>query len=255
MTWRIIIFILALLVATPLAFARDRIVMTSGDWPPYISDTFKFGGFGSKVATEAFALAGIEVDYVYMPWKRGLASVRSGQYEGALGWSRTKEREQDLYYSDPIFTHQTVFFHRKDTSFDWEKINDVASMNIGATLGYSYYDLLRPYVRAGEGKLDEAPTDEMNLLKLAAKRIDIFPCSKAVGYYLLRTRLLPGIADGITHHPKPLMDKPVHIVISRKVKDGAEIIRRFNEGLAKLRENGAYAQYEMESLSGAYIPE
>lgn len=254
MTRILISIILAVLLLSTSAFAGQKIVLTSGEWPPYISQEFKHGGLGTKIVTEALGLAGIEVEYVYMPWKRGLESVKEGQYIGAMGWSRTEEREQYLLYSEPIFAPETVFFHRKDTKFDWTTLDDIGTMTVGGTLGYSYNDFLRPIIRKKGGKLDIAPTDQMSMLKLVDGRIDIFPCARAVGYYLLRAKLLPGLADTITSHPKPLMQKSVHLVISKNAENAQEIIDRFNEGLLQMRRDGRFAQYEMESLRGDYLP-
>lgn len=235
--------------------AQETIRVASGEWPPYISESFKFGGFVTRVCTEAFALAGFKPEYEYMPWKRAYHSTQLGDFAASPGWRKTPERERYFYFSEPIFNSRTVFFHRKDFPFDWTILDDVRDRTIGITLGYSLVPLLEPIVDQGKGKLDIAPTDENNLLKLASGRIDLFPCSEAVGYYLLRAKLLPGTADTITHHPTPLMQGPAYLIVSRKSPKAREIIARFNKGLQKLRESGRYDQYQMESLKGEYLPE
>lgn len=234
--------------------AQESIALSNGEWPPYFSPQFKYGGLGSRIGSEAFALAGIKVNYEYLPWKRGLEHARSGQVEGAIGWRKTPKREKYFYFSEPILSADVVFFHREGGHFNWENITDIGHLKIGATLGYSYIDQLAEAVYQNRGKVDIAPTDEINLQKLVAGRIDIFPCSIAVGYYLLRTKFTPGTADMVKYHPKPLIDSPLYLLISKRTDNAKELITRFNRGLKLLRESGQYEQYEVESLKGKYLP-
>ncbi|QJB55565.1 transporter substrate-binding domain-containing protein [Pseudodesulfovibrio sp. zrk46] len=247
--------ILISLLLAPHAAAQETVVLSNGEWPPYFSADFKHGGFGSRIVTEAFTLEGVTVRYDFLPWKRGLESARIGQYTGATGWRKSPEREKYFLYSDPLFTAQVVFFHKEGSRFDWKTLDDIGGMTIGGTLGYAYVDDLRKAVERGGGKLELAPTDEMNLQKLAAGRIDIFPCGKAVGYYLLRTKFTPGTADLVQHHPKPLLDSPLYLLFSKKNKGAHEMMERFNKGLRKLRESGRYDTFETESLRGDYLPD
>lgn len=237
------------------AYAEETITLTNGEWPPYFSEEFVYGGVGSRICKKAFALEGIDVEYEFLPWKRGLKSAELGQYAGSLGWRKTPEREKVFHFSTPLISVDSVFFHRKGSSFDWETLDDVGSMTVGATLGYTYIEMLRPYIEKYGGKLDIAPNDEMNLHKLAAGRIDLFPCAKAVGYYILRTKALPGTGDLIRHHPKPILEGEIYLVISKKQPRGKDLIKRFNRGLKKLKESGLYDRYLLESIRGDYLPE
>ncbi len=127
-------------------------------------------------------------------------------------------------------------------------------MNIGVTLGYSYDEMLAPVVEKYGGKLDLAPTDVINLQKLVAGRIEVFPCGEAVGNYLLKTQF-SHVEQQITHHPKPILTGGLHLLVSRKISNGRMLIVHFNRGLEKLKECGLYDQYLEESLRGEYIPE
>jgi len=237
-----------------LGHADETVVLTNGEWPPMFSKEFKHGGFGSRVCKEAFALGGVDVRYEYMPWKRGLELARVGQYAGTVGWRKSSEREKYFYFSDPLMTMNTVFFHKKSLEFDWNNLGDIATMNVGATNGYGYIDMLRPVIEQNGGKLDVASSDIANFRKLVSGRIDIFPCAEQVGYYLLRTKFIAGTADRIRHHTKPLLGGDLYLLISKKNKNGQELIERFNRGLKELRASGKFEQYENESLMGEYLP-
>jgi len=249
-----LLIILATFFATALQ-AGEPIKIATGEWPPYFSESFEFGGFGAKICAEAFALSGLEAEYSCMPWKRAYESTKLGQFDASPGWRKNTDRESLFYFSDPIFYTNSVLFHRKGTPLNWNKLEDLKDKTIGITLGYSYIPLLKPVMENGKGRLDIAPTDEINMIKLAAGRIDIFPCSRAVGYYLLRTKMLPGTGDSITNHPKPIEEGAVYMIISKKIHNGREILSKFNEGLKELKDSGLYDQYLTESLRGDYLPQ
>ncbi len=152
-----------------------------------------------------------------MPWKRSLDSVLADSHKGSVGWRKTPEREKLFSYTDSLFNSEVVFFHRMGTRFDWQEIDDVGHLKVGVTLGYLAEKDLGPVTRRNGGKLDVAPTDVSNLLKLIDGRIDIFPCSKEVCYYLLRTQFLPGAADQIGHPPETLLfQRPARIICQER---------------------------------------
>ncbi len=237
------------------AHAQDAVTLTNGDWPPYVSQDFKSGGVGSLICTTAFKLEGVNVEYTFLPWKRGYEMTKAGHYNGAVGWRKTPGGEKHFYYSDPIFMERLVFFHRMGSSFDWKTLDDIGHLRIGATLGYQYIELLQGAVDKMGGSIDIAPSDELNLQKLAEGRIDLFPCAEKVGYYLLRTRFIPGLADLIRHHSKPIATGELHLLISKKTTNGKELIETFNRGLKKMHDSGQYDQFMTNSLKGVYLPE
>lgn len=199
------ITLLLLLVCTTSGYALESITLTNGEWPPYFSQHCLEGGMGTKICTTAFRMAGIQVHYLYMPWKRGLQCARLNQCDGTLGWRRTPDRERDFLISDSLIDTDVVFFHKLGTKFDWKTLEDIGHYRIGGTLGYAYLKTLESAVERQGGALEAAPTDTLNLMKLAHGRIDLFPCAREVGLFLIRTRLSPCDARLIQYHPRPLV--------------------------------------------------
>lgn len=151
--------------------------------------------------------------------------------------------------------NKIVFFHRKGDSFDWETLEDVSHLRVGVNRGYLSNRPLIEAVEEGGGHIDPAATEDLNFEKLLRGRIDILPSSLQVGYYILQTRFLPGISRTVKHHPRSYLETPLYLIISKKVKNGKELIERFNRGLKQLRKTGLYDQYEKESLRGEYVPD
>lgn len=246
--------ILTLLFIPNGAEAEDTVRLTTGEWPPYYSEKLQGGGMGWRICSEAFALAGIRAVPEYMPWKRALSMAETGRtVVGSNGWQRTATREKRFYFSDPLFTRDVVFFHLMGSQFDWKTLDDIGHLSIGVTLGYSHAEALAPAVRRNGGQLDYAPTDFLNFEKLLAHRIDLFPCAREVGRYILQKELKAADDTQVRYHPKPLQSGTIHLLISRKHPDGKELVKRFNKGLKQLRASGRYDQIVRESKTFDFI--
>ncbi|MCZ4279858.1 transporter substrate-binding domain-containing protein [Kiloniella laminariae] len=226
------------------------VYLTNGEWPPYSSRHLDHYGFFSRIVTEALTLEGYSVVYGFFPWKRSYELAKKGHWEGTIGWAPTEERQTDFYFSSEIVNVEKVFFHLRDKSFDWNKVEDLADYRLGVTAGYTYgrdFDQLRQ----DEGlKIDESNNDKANLVKLLRGRIDAFPLELDVGYYMIQSTLKKRDASKITHHPRAVMETPIAVAISRQIapERADEILAALNRGLQTLRELGIYEKYRTEMM-------
>lgn len=247
-TWMIV-----LLGIAATAFAEDVSVrITNGEWPPFLSENLMHYGVASRIVTEAFAAEGIAVEYGFFPWKRALLLAQKGKWDGSAVWSFTEDRKQHFYYSDPVIETKWVFFHLRSTKFDWKTIEDLKGLRIGATLEYDYEKAFEDAEKAGTINVQRVPKDEQNFEKLVRARIDIFPQELNVGYAMLNKLFTKKEVRQFTHHPRPIKDSPLHLVLSREIERNKTILARFNSGLRQLEESGKADQYLMESRSGDY---
>jgi polar amino acid transport system substrate-binding protein len=67
----------------------------------------------------------------------------------------------------------------------------------------------------------------------------------------MRTLLSPAEAAMITQHPKLVMQTPICLTLSRQSARSPELLTRFNRGLQRLTESGAYERYIQELHAGA----
>ena len=94
--------------------------------------------------------------------------------------------------------------------------------------------------------------NKKNFRKLLAKRIDLVRADLDVGYFLLQKHFPPEAVQRVTHHHKPLMALPLHLIVSKKVSRGQYWIEAFNKGLKQLKSSGQYELYFQESRAGKY---
>ncbi|WP_051311619.1 substrate-binding periplasmic protein [Zooshikella ganghwensis] len=215
--------------------------IATGEYVPWISEKMQHYGFVSHIISEAFARAGKKGDYAvvfeFLPWKRAFDLTKKGEYPATSAWFYTEERAKHFLYSDSVMTEKAVFFFLKENPLkSWNTLTDLSDRTIGATSGYSYTDEFWSLGKAGKIKIQTASSDEKNIKKLLAKRIDLFPIGLVTGKRLLMTKFDKS-AHLITYlEGKPLIEAKGHLLFSKKYPASEKLLSDFNQGLSKLSE-------------------
>jgi polar amino acid transport system substrate-binding protein len=223
----------------------DSILLTSGEWPPFYSASLSGGGFANRVISESFALEGISVDFLFLPWRRAWSMADHGPPVGSAGWLPMEERKRRFVFSDPVFTSDRVFFHRRDVPFNWRTLEDVRDLRVVITLGSAEEVPLEDAMAGGRGKLNVAANYEAGMKMLIAGRVDVYACNKAVGLFILANRI-PAGADQVVYTPRPIFTETNHLILSRRLPYAEALMARFNQGLRKLRQSGRYDQIKRD---------
>ncbi|BBE32083.1 ABC transporter substrate-binding protein [Tepiditoga spiralis] len=226
--------------------------MTNGEWAPYLSEKLKYYGFFSRVVTDSFKNVGIKVEYGFFPWKRSYVLAENGSWDGSLGWSRNEEREKSFYYSDPVIELKDFLFYKKDKKIKFESYEDLRGKTIGIVIGYYYGKEFEKAQKAGIFKVDQSTSDEINLKKLLAGRIDCTILTYDIAMDILKNKFKKEEIEQITNTKKPTKVSPYYLILNKKDKNNENIIKLFNKGLKQLKESGKYDQYLKEMYEGKY---
>lgn len=238
---RVWVLLLALLVTLP---ARSEIIrLTNGEWPPYFGEHLPHHGVGSRIVEEAFAREGVEVQWEFHPWARALRMAERGQRTGTALWLRSPEREGAFHISEAVLESGYVLFHRRDRRFDWQSVDDLQGLRLGGTLGYDYGEAFQQAERDGRLQVARMRGERQGLDMLLAGRIDVLPVDRIVAMHLLRNEYGVTERARLTYHPRPLRVDSLHLLLSRRVSGNAELLARFNHGLAALRREGLLDRY------------
>ncbi len=232
------VFVLLLLIISLRVFANETVVFATGDWEPFTSSREENGKIAENIITEAFKLENIDAVFEYYPWKRSFEYAKDGRYAGTFPWLKTEEREVDfLYHNEAVIFDKTVFFYLKGMDFDWFDYGDLSNYKIGVTIGYAITEILEK-----EGlRIESSTSDDSNYRKLFAGRLDLYPNNIYVGYYQIKMLFSDLEVSQFTHHPKPVMrEEPMYMLFSRNHPDSAELARKLDSGLRKLKASGRY---------------
>lgn len=245
------LFILAGILSTPV-LAKDLILISNGEWPPYMSEKLKHYGVASHTAQRAFELSGLKPKYKFFPWKRSMELAEKGEIHGTLGWVKNSKREESFYFSDPVFYDIGVLFYLKSRPLKWKKLEDLKGLKIGLIDNYTY-NIFGPLVKKGLFRPIKAQDDIAAFKMLLKKQFAFIPASLDVGYALLQNNFREDERNLITHATKPYT-KPygLYLLLSKKRSINKIYIKKFNEGLRKLQESGEYEKMWEASRTGKY---
>ncbi|MGE8496380.1 MAG: substrate-binding periplasmic protein [Pseudomonas sp.] len=241
---RSLLLIICLLCSGPAL--ADPLRLTNGEWSPYLGEHLPHQGVASRIIREAFALEGLDVEWEFHPWARSLQMAELGQRDGTAVWLHSEDRQQLFFISDPVVESTYYIFHRKGQVFDWKSVEDLQGLRIAATRGYDYGSAFQQAENSGQLDINRVTSDELGFRQLLAGRVDLFPLDKVVGFDLLHQHFSAADRAQLSFHPKPLRSDSLHLLLSRAVPGNAERMRRFNRGLAQLRDSGQVAKYLLE---------
>ncbi len=244
------------LISPSIVVAENKtITISTGEWPPFLSEKMKYHGVAARIISESFAQQNIQVSYGWFPWKRSYNNVKNGSWDASAIWAITEDRSKELLFSDPVIENKTVLFFRKDSYIDWKSYEDLSGIVIGGTNGYFNGMEFDKAEKSGLITVDRTSTESHNFKKLAANRIDAVVAEIDTGYEIMHRLLKPEQIESIIVSPQKIASFSNHLVISKKIKNGEELLSTFNKGLKQLTESGKVDQYIMESRNGLYNQE
>ncbi|MBC7951010.1 MAG: transporter substrate-binding domain-containing protein [Rhodospirillaceae bacterium] len=222
--------------------------------PPYYLDDSTMmdadrPGVSIELVRAAAKEAGIEAEFVRMPWVRCLKSLQKGDIDATFNASFKEDRMEFGVYpmvgakpdsARRIATLTYSLYRLKDGPVSWNG-KAIAGLDgpVGAQSGYSIVEDLG---RMGV-KTEEAQASTTNFKKLASKRIPAVAAQDVNGDALLATGEFPNVEKV---NP-PLVTKDYFVMFSHQFYDGKRALaEKLWTKLAEVRErDGAklYAKY------------
>jgi polar amino acid transport system substrate-binding protein len=211
---------------------RTIVVGGDRDYPPYeyLDRDGKPAGFNVELTRAIAEVMGMRVEFRLGGWSEVRADLQSGRIDVLEGMSFSEERAREVDFSSPHALVNHAIFARKDSPAA-SSLADLAGRSVAVHRGGIMHDQLMLTGFTGELRLTPTPADALRLL--AAGETDYAIVAIVPGMYLIRelklTNLLPVVRGVATHR------------YGYAVKKGnAELLSRFNEGLAILRKTGQY---------------
>jgi polar amino acid transport system substrate-binding protein len=242
-----VLLLLFFLINISTAFSEEKINITNGEWPPYLSEKLTNYGTASQIVTEAFLAVGIRVNYGFFPWKRSYKYAKEGKGEGktwhgSVVWVHTEERAKSFDYSDVVIEDSEVLFYLKEKPLKWDSINDLTGKKIGGT-AHTTYPLFEKAENDGKLVLQRAGNYDTLFNRLLSGRIDAIPQVKRVGQYFLQKNFVAEDQEKITFSPTVIQNSKYHLIFSKQLPENQKFLTLFNEGLVKLKKSGKYKKY------------
>lgn len=167
------VLFLALLLATPGAYAADISIVGNASAPPKIFlDQQRPNGILVDILNYAAQqMPDQRFDLKLYPWARAYQTASSGQ-AGIIGLSRNDDRQKLFDFSVPIYEDEIIIVVRRDHAFPFKSIADFKGRRIGMVLGGSFGQDFEQGITDGSFSVDEDNGPDVRLRKLLAGRID-----------------------------------------------------------------------------------
>lgn len=104
----------------------DQVVAAVGEWSPYVGESLVgYGSEAQKIRT-LYRAAGVEVEFVFLPWRRSFELTRYGAYALTFPWETSSQREREfLVPSRPLFESRLVYIYNQKYFPEGLSINSV----------------------------------------------------------------------------------------------------------------------------------
>jgi polar amino acid transport system substrate-binding protein len=225
--------LISVLFNTALAAPKKVVRLATFEAPPFMSETLPEQGAAIYALREMLKKSGYTLEVTFAPFLR--ARSLTLQKEDSSGFFPVTDVNMtaDFVLSKTIYSSNWVFAERKNHVIKWNKVEDLLPYKIGNVKGYDLDQMLANLNKQKELKIDESPSDELNLLKLANKRIDLALVDATMFEYLMKTspKLQPHESE-IQLNPK-VIHLDDYGVAFKKTALGKEHMLIFNKNFSK----------------------
>lgn len=234
-------FLLTALVLLCATVGRTQgLPVATGEWIPFTSETMEHYGHFTQRVTLVFKEMGLEPEYRFYPWRRCFDSVAKGRVWAAFPYSYTKERAEEVWFSDALTCSKSVFFYYQPGAtpkhYTFNSLKDLQPYTIGGVTGYFYE---ASFQEAGL-RVDYVSKEINALEKLKLGRIDLMPVNELVGWNLIQT-LFPDEAHNFKTLAKPLNVSTLRLIVSKDYPGSKKLMDRFHQALERCIEKGLLA--------------
>lgn len=185
---------------------------------------------------------GCEISYQKGDWKTLLLALKNGKIDILTGVSINDKRKEYARFSDGYRSESFRLFVRAGEISKFSGNNMKAFIDngfrLGITMDYLYSDEITELQDdpANSEKIIAVSSGLINFAKLLEETIDGFLEDPIVGQSSIRRQ---GIEKQIEMHPYEIITGDVHLMFS-KLSVEEKIIVRFNQALAKIRDDGQH---------------
>jgi polar amino acid transport system substrate-binding protein len=250
-----LIFILTALCAIS-ACAADIPVTIYADagYPPYSyeKDGKPAGLYHDIVRAAVGHMQGYKVDIQPVPWKRGMAMLRTGTgFALYPPYMNTRDEPWTWPYSLPLYEEKVVAVCRKDVLAAkprkrWPE--DFYGLTIGNNAGFIVGgEAFDQAVKAGLLRMEEAKDSETNIIKLELKRIDCYINDRvSIQWTANQLKAAHKYNEGGTHAElaEATLIAVKHGYLGYTDRDNgkytykSDFVKQFNDALSKMKRSG-----------------
>jgi len=219
--------------------ASEPLVFITSAYEPYVIDEGSvITGIFPDIIKAVFHKLNIQAEFIIQPWKRGEATVKSGEAFATFPYLTNVQRAEDFNFSDPVIYFSPKFLYKKErfpNGFSWDNLTNFQQYTIGGVQGYWYAKSFK----AADLNVHYVTTDMQNIHKLMNERIDFTILPELVGVLLIK-KAYPHQRSTFAFAKKPESINTFRLMVSKKYPHAKEFTEKFNKGLKIIKGDGTY---------------
>ena len=226
----------ALTLCTSMSFANAETLKfgTEATFAPFEFTDNKANiiGYDVDIIKAIGEAEGFDVQVVNMPFDSLIPGVLTAQLDGAIaGISITEERAKQVSFSDPYYKSGISAIVRKADAKKYTTLDSLKNSRLCAQIGTTGAS----YGKELSGNVGTYNTVPEAFMELKNKGCEAVVNDRPVNLYFLQTK-----KDDSYVEVKDLANGEEYgIVVSKK---NPEVLKKLNDGLKKIRENGTFAK-------------
>lgn len=195
-------------------------------------------GYVNDLVRAAFGAVGVQVRMHVLPYARCKGEVVRGALVACVSMSPAPELRGVVRFSArPLFTFACDFFESPARPLPRRIADFAPGTRVATVLGYEYPPAMLEQLRRRGAVLEPAPTEEVNLRKLAAGRV----AAAVVNRDAVKSPEWVAERAGVTGRVRSAFGVgglPAYIGFSLAHRDGAALADRFDVGYARIIASG-----------------
>lgn len=213
-----------------------RVVVVGGDfnYPPYefVDHDGKPAGFNVELTRAIAEVMGFKVEISLGPWDGMRRALEQGDVDILQGMAFSQERTSEVDFSTPhALLFQSIWIRRDDRRI--RSIDDVRGKEVIVMKNSIMHDFMRGFDPKAKLILTDTLAEALRILNQG--RGDCALVSRLTGKYLEKEMGLKRIVPV----SEPIMTQAYGYAVR---KGNAEVLARFNEGLAILKRSGQFQE-------------
>ncbi len=196
-------------------------------------------GYVNDLVVAAYRAVGVEVDLRVVPYARCKRMAFNGEVAGCFSTSPSPDFKGLVELSDqPLFSVTSGYFYNVKKPPSVSRQEDLpAATIVGTVIGYEYPASFEELKAQRKLVVEESPSEDANLRKLAAGRIDL----ALLNYNNMKSPELLIKRAGVVGQVKTGFEAGSmnsYIAFSTKHPDGTWAREQFNKGFTVIKTNG-----------------
>ncbi|WP_413582174.1 substrate-binding periplasmic protein [Bdellovibrio sp. HCB288] len=169
------------------AVSPQKTHLIAFEFGPYINKNLPEGGAVIAGLKEMYRKNGQELVVTFAPVIRTKKhAAENNKFDGYFP-ATAENIQKNFTLSSIVHSSSWGLAERTDNPVRWNKFEDLGKYKIGNVIGYDLAAVLIPLNAAGKLKIEDGPTDELNLVKLANGRLDLVFIDEGLFDGLLQT--------------------------------------------------------------------